>query len=973
MEAMQSSTDGSKHPKGAAPPDVITVDTGGKGEAPCSKGPDAASQARTPKHANKQSDEARDEKASPTMEDGQQGSYGYPSRRSFDERAAMPGGSAFQPHGRHSFPPQQRGSQPMQVSPGAGRYFSSYSGPSNPRYGPPPAHHYEHHYQQGPPSFQQRAPYGGPPHNNSMYSGQQQQYQGYDSAGPSWGPHQSYQGGGPPPGHIHARPPAYPPNHPHAASMHDPYSRLSGAAVSRAVSNSFDRSIEKGHSKHHGGNVDVSPHLGPAAHDQASLPGDASWGQLNQVASVDEDEMRKRLARSTKRHSDDASETSKEMALHRAHSNSSSLTNSPTEGVEKLEINKKTKLPSSLDSLSSVASVQAPLDEKEKMKEAACKLSPSGGSEHSLDLMKCGSGSSALLLPGHARHETQFSFSSAHEPGTGKRSHVADDVREEMDTKEDMDDAELRKAPSEEMRPSSKKVRLNKESKKTSPLSIACSPPSSPSKLKNESKLMKSPHMSTTFSKEPTSCTIDSFYGKAPSYSYSLETAPLLPRHPDAPLSRPGSSTSTMTPMNVDTTEGRCEPGVGQAGSWELAPQDSFGAVSAGNALMSSFSFTQDYPMLAASASHEHGQSGHHPNLPPPHHMHPHQALESRNQSFEGGHYHGSFNRSDSMMSYEGHPPMYEGRGPGYQGSYPPHAGSWGSAGSYQGYGGHNQYQNYPPPMMRNYSEDSGRASPPSGPHGVRMMHSHGRQFQPPPEFRAPPSMVNKAGPQRPTHILSSPYGGKSSSFGWTKDEDIRLTEIMKKYKNPRDWEPIAKELNCGRSAKECHERWIRYLKPGVRKGQWTDHEDAIVIEAVGTSSEQPFTRWSDLAQRLPGRVGKQIRDRWVNHLNPNINHLPFAREDDLLLWEGHKKLGKRWVEISNKYFNCSRSENHIKNRWYSASFKKFITNEFGSDAYSGGKASKESPSKKKKDSRPPSVSSPTKRQQSNQSPLQTV
>lgn len=84
--------------------------------------------------------------------------------------------------------------------------------------------------------------------------------------------------------------------------------------------------------------------------------------------------------------------------------------------------------------------------------------------------------------------------------------------------------------------------------------------------------------------------------------------------------------------------------------------------------------------------------------------------------------------------------------------------------------------------------------------------------------------------------------------------------------------------LNC--RPKECHERWIRYLKPGVRKGQWQDHEDAIVVEAVSSSSEQPFTRWSDLAQKLPGRVGKQIRDRWVNHLNPNINHMPFSRDD---------------------------------------------------------------------------------------------
>ena len=164
-------------------------------------------------------------------------------------------------------------------------------------------------------------------------------------------------------------------------------------------------------------------------------------------------------------------------------------------------------------------------------------------------------------------------------------------------------------------------------------------------------------------------------------------------------------------------------------------------------------------------------------------------------------------------------------------------------------------------------------------------------------------------------------------------------------------------------SAKECHERWIRYLKPGVRKGQWTDHEDAIVMEVVTTSSEQPFTRWSDLAQRLPGRVGKQIRDRWVNHLNPAINHLPFSREDDLLLWEGHKKLGKRWVEIATKFFNSTRSENHIKNRWYSASFKKFIANEFGPDAYSGGKGKSDTPKSKKKktEKRTPPPSSNTK------------
>ena len=79
-----------------------------------------------------------------------------------------------------------------------------------------------------------------------------------------------------------------------------------------------------------------------------------------------------------------------------------------------------------------------------------------------------------------------------------------------------------------------------------------------------------------------------------------------------------------------------------------------------------------------------------------------------------------------------------------------------------------------------------------------------------------------------------------------------------------------------------------------------------------------------------------------MNQLDPNIiNRLPFSREEDLRLWEGYKKFGKKWVEISMKSFQSTRPENQIKTRWYSAAFKKFISNSFGHDAYSGCKASK--------------------------------
>lgn len=49
--------------------------------------------------------------------------------------------------------------------------------------------------------------------------------------------------------------------------------------------------------------------------------------------------------------------------------------------------------------------------------------------------------------------------------------------------------------------------------------------------------------------------------------------------------------------------------------------------------------------------------------------------------------------------------------------------------------------------------------------------------------------------------------------------------------------------------------------------------------------SGEEFTCWSGVAESLPGRTGRQVRDRWNNYLNPVINHKPFTREDDIKLW----------------------------------------------------------------------------------------
>ena len=39
--------------------------------------------------------------------------------------------------------------------------------------------------------------------------------------------------------------------------------------------------------------------------------------------------------------------------------------------------------------------------------------------------------------------------------------------------------------------------------------------------------------------------------------------------------------------------------------------------------------------------------------------------------------------------------------------------------------------------------------------------------------------------------------------------------------------------------------------------------------------------KWSVIAAQLPGRIGKQCRERWFNHLDPDIKKEPWSADDD--------------------------------------------------------------------------------------------
>ncbi|KAI3452307.1 hypothetical protein Pfo_008972 [Paulownia fortunei] len=109
----------------------------------------------------------------------------------------------------------------------------------------------------------------------------------------------------------------------------------------------------------------------------------------------------------------------------------------------------------------------------------------------------------------------------------------------------------------------------------------------------------------------------------------------------------------------------------------------------------------------------------------------------------------------------------------------------------------------------------------------------------------------------------------------WTPEEDIMLVSYVQEH-GPGNWRAVPASTGLRRCSKSCRLRWTNYLRPGIKRGSFTDHEEKMIIQLQALLGN----KWAAIASYLPERTDNDIKNYWNTHLKKKLKKLQNGSSD---------------------------------------------------------------------------------------------
>ncbi|CAN4121499.1 unnamed protein product [Withania somnifera] len=101
----------------------------------------------------------------------------------------------------------------------------------------------------------------------------------------------------------------------------------------------------------------------------------------------------------------------------------------------------------------------------------------------------------------------------------------------------------------------------------------------------------------------------------------------------------------------------------------------------------------------------------------------------------------------------------------------------------------------------------------------------------------------------------------------WSPEEDAKLKEYIDKFGTGGNWIALPQKAGLRRCGKSCRLRWLNYLRPNIKHGEFSDEEDRVICSLYANIG----SRWSIIAAQLPGRTDNDIKNYWNTKLKKKL------------------------------------------------------------------------------------------------------